>query len=699
MFKAMPLPTRLTRLLLRARAPTLALALLPAALWPVAAPARAGSGDEIVVQAREALRKKDKAALAQARGAVNAAGHPLAMWVEYWELSLRLAEAQPAELDAFFARWSGSYVEDRLRNDWLLELGRRRDWGNLRAEAPRFRMNDDREVVCYALLVQHQDGIDVRDAARAAWHAQKDLDDGCALLAKAMVDARLFTAEDVWQEARLSVEANRPRAARAAATLINAAAGQAVSDLLDNPVRYLAHRGAGAGSAGRELALLALMRLAASDPEAAAGQIEATWKDRLPLAMTATAFAHAGKQAALKQQPQAADYARRAWQLWEAAAKPGTPPPWSDDLLAWQVRAALRTSDRDKARWSLVSRATAGMSAVEQRDPAWVYWRARATQAQAKAGPEGDAARAAADMALEGIAPQLGFYGQLAAEDLALHVPLPAAPAPLTDAERQAPRGHPGLVRGLQLIALGLRGEGVREWNYSLRGLGERELLAAAQLACEREVWDRCISASERTRGEVDVALRYPLPFREALLAKARQVGLDPAVLYGLIRQESRFIADARSTVGASGLMQLMPATAKWTAKKIGLEYRDYMVNDRDTNLLLGASYLKRVLDDFGGSLAMAAAAYNAGPGRPRRWREGGTVMEPAAWIESIPFNETRDYVKKVLSNAVVYARLLGPAAAPAGTSATPLKARLGPPIGPIGPREAGAPSPDRELP
>ena len=145
---------------------------------------------------------------------------------------------------------------------------------------------------------------------------------------------------------------------------------------------------------------------------------------------------------------------------------------------------------------------------------------------------------------------------------------------------------------------------------------------------------------------------------------------------------------DARSSVGASGLMQLMPTTARWTARKIGLDYTQDMITDREVNLRLGTSYLKLVLDDFGGSQALAAAAYNAGPNRPRRWREGAP-LEAAAWAENIPFSETRDYVKKVLHNATVYAALTG-AAAPS------LKARLG---AKIGPREPAAPAPDTNLP
>ncbi|MFO1331598.1 MAG: lytic transglycosylase domain-containing protein [Rubrivivax sp.] len=158
--------------------------------------------------------------------------------------------------------------------------------------------------------------------------------------------------------------------------------------------------------------------------------------------------------------------------------------------------------------------------------------------------------------------------------------------------------------------------------------------------------------------------------------------------MYGLIRQESRFITDARSGVGASGLMQVMPATAKWTARKIGIEFRPEMITDRDLNLKIGTAYLKLVLDDFGGSQALAAAAYNAGPGRPRRWREGPT-LEVAAWAENIPFTETRDYVKKVLSNATYYGSLLG-------SQPPSLKARMG---GTIGPRESGAPASNQELP
>ena len=357
-------------------------------------------------------------------------------------------------------------------------------------------------------------------------------------------------------------------------------------------------------------------------------------------------------------------------------------------MLGWAARSALRAG-RNGDRWALALRAIHSMSESEQSDPTWVYWRARALSATAASGDVGDAQREQARELFASIAEPLTFYGKLAAEELGFVPELPSlAPTP-SDADRAQARANPGLSRALQLIVLGLRSEGVREWNFSLRGMSERELFAAADWACERAVWDRCINTSDRTREDIDLAQRYPTPFRDIVTARSQEIGLDPAYVYGLIRQESRFISDARSAVGASGLMQLMPNTARWIARKLALEYKPEQIVDPTVNVKLGTGYLKMVLEDFGGSQAMAAAAYNAGPSRPRRWREGATV-EPAVWAENIPFNETRDYVKKVLSNAAVYASLIN------GRTVS-LKSWLGSQA--IGPRDTGAPAVNVDLP
>ena len=675
-----------------------------------------GPGDDLAVQAREALRLKDRTWLASLRQAAIAQEHPLASWVDYFEIGNRLSEVTTSEFGAFAERWRGTYVEDRLRNDWLLELGKRRDSAALRAEFPRFRMNDDREVTCYQLLATHLEGLqDVRVAARHAWLAQRDSDEGYQLMAATLVEQRVFGADEIWQAVRAAVELNRPRLARERAALLDANLAGGIDAVFKDPAKLLRDRRASHTEASHRLVTLAIWRLAATDPDAAFTNLEQFEATRLPPAEVARAWAGLARQAAFRQHPRAADFTRRALAAWDkvsatrgrpattraptsatanaatgvapaaadaasapVATRTATDPVFSDETLAWMVRAALRTPSQDRQRWALVQQAIEEMSAAEQRDPTWVYWRARAIRANAVAGPEGEGARGLARRMLESIAGPLGFYPQLALEDLGRRVQLPPPAVPLVESEREPIRQHAGLKRALRLMQLGLRGEGVREWNFSLRGMNDRELLAAAAMACEREVWDRCINTSERTRDVADVTQRYPLPFREAVLTRAAEAGVDAAYVYGLIRQESRFIVDARSSAGASGLMQLMPGTARWTARRVGLpEWKPELVNQHEINLLLGTTYLKLVLEEFGGAQAMGAAAYNAGPSRPRRWREG-PVLEPAAWIEGIPFNETRDYVKKVLSNAVIYAARLqatqpraGAATASAGASST----------------------------
>jgi soluble lytic murein transglycosylase len=649
------------------------------ALTALAQPAE----DKVVLDAREALRVNDRNRLATLRDQAVRSQHALASWLDYWELGARLKDAQQAELDAFYARWPGTYVEDRLRNDWLLVLGQRRDWDNFKREQPRFRMADDREVDCYALLLRQLDGQeDVRDAAAAAWLAQKRDDDGCTLMARSLAGAGRMDAAQIWPKVRQQLEAGKPKAAQAAAALLGAATESLVRDALANPLRWLVQHGRSSGLGNRgEAAVLALMRLAASDPDSAAAQAQ-DWGDRLRPAQAAYAWAGMGRQAALKLLPSAAGFYAEAWRHVPA----GQVVDWPADTLAWGARAALRADPG--TRWPLLLRSVEGMSGVDQTEPAWVYWKARALQASA-AAKGGDAARAQGQQMMQGLAGPQSFYGLLALEDLGGRFAPAAAPAPLTEAERSAARNIPGLQRALRLIELGLRSEGVREWNFTLRDVqGDRALLAVAELACAREVWDRCINTSDRTRDAVDLAQRYPTPFRSGVADKARSAGLDAATVYGLIRQESRFIIDARSGVGASGLMQLMPATARWTARKVGLDYEPAMITDHDVNLRLGTAYLSLLVDDFEGAQPLAIAGYNAGPGRPRRWREG-PVLETAAWIENIPFNETRDYVKKVLANAVHYAAVLGEP----GTS---LKARLG---ASVGPRKPQAAVPNKDLP
>lgn len=630
--------------------------------------------DEVLLQMQQAYRRGDSTRLASLLP--QAQGSLLEPWAAYWALSARLETATPTEISAFLRRYAGTYQEDRLRNDWLRLLGRRRDWTQYAVVAQDFRMNDDREVRCYTLAMENiLAKVDMAAEVKSQWYAAKDAGDGCLLAAQSHFSAGQLTEADIWRKARLTTEARQLDSTRQVVAIVAPDANAQLTEALKKPEQFLLKLSPSSQHLTQELAVLALIRWADSNPDGAAQALDERWSQKLSSAQRGWVWGAIGKQAAQKLSDNALGYFQKA-----------SPTTMTDDQLAWRARAALRRS-----QWTDALNAIQAMSPDAANDSTWVYWRARALMQPGR--DESD--RAQARQLLQDIAGVRGFYPLLAEEELGQPITPPPAPAPLTPEEKQRAQANPGLQRALAAIDLGLRSEGVREWNYSTNmhvpgGMNDRELLAAADLACQHAVWDRCINTSERTRGFIDMTQRFPMPYRQAVVQRSREIGLDPAYVYGLIRQESRFVTEARSGVGASGLMQLMPATARWTAKKIGLtDFKAHQLSDRDTNIALGTGYLKLVLDDFAGSMPMAAAAYNAGPGRPRSWRgqAGSPVLEAAIWAENIPFNETRDYVKKVLANTTLYAAMI------TGQTQS-LKARLGQ----IGPRDAAVPD-NSELP
>ena len=311
------------------------------------------AAEQWVVDANSAFNKRDAARLMELRGmaaagatdAATMADHPLAAWVAYWDANLRLAELQQTDLDAFYLRWSGTYVEDRLRNDWLLELGKRRDWVHFAADFPRFKLNDDREVTCYALLVDHLAGHPVRDAARQAWLAQRDAaDEGCSLMASTLIDARVLTPADAWRKARLAMEINRPRAVAHAVSLANPQAAASLQALQSGPTRYLALRMVAPGRDNAELATLALVKLAANDPDAAAAALTARWERSLPADLAAWAWAATAKQSAVKLLETAADQYARAEALLRAAQLAAAAAPASNTAPLAAAATATTTN-------------------------------------------------------------------------------------------------------------------------------------------------------------------------------------------------------------------------------------------------------------------------------------------------------------------------------------------------------------------
>jgi soluble lytic murein transglycosylase len=354
-----------------------------------------------------------------------------------------------------------------------------------------------------------------------------------------------------------------------------------------------------------------------------------------------------------------ADETATAWArlaTWAARRHEGVTLAWfqqaglvavNDYQREWWTRAALRAGD-----WQTVQRVIDSMGNALQSQPVWRYWHARALQAGGQ--------RFAANAIFLALSREHHYYGQLAQEELG-----PVAQAPTINIKTgvddvTAVSRDPGIARALALQELGLRNEASQEWNWSVREFSDPQLLAAAELARRMEWYDRAINTAERTRELHDFELRFLAPYREQAQQAASENQIDEAWVFGLMRQESRFVNVARSSVGASGLMQIMPATARWIAQRLGIKkFMPKQMQDPAKNIQFGAYYLKHVQSTLDDSPVLATAAYNAGPSRAQRWRDT-RPMEAAVYIESIPFAETRDYVKKVMSNAMYYASRFG---------------------------------------
>jgi soluble lytic murein transglycosylase len=590
---------------------------LPKSYESKAAPVEITDTDRMFIDLREAAKKNDVFRTQQLSSSLT--NYPFDDYVAYFRIKPQLFDSTggarndysaDAQVVAFLNQYQGTALADRMRNDWLLVLGKRKDWARFDAEYAKFVLDDDTQVKCYSLLSKLSQGenptklvIDSRSVL---------LDPGyfgqaCQELVPSLVAAGGMSPSEA------------------------KAIGRAASERgFDTMARRL----------GGEDPIADIVKAAKADPAKAYRDFSQS-ASRYSKENQAVSWGVIGQFLAKKLDPNADDAYRLQQEL-------GYNELLSVESQEWKVRAGLRAKD-----WVLVKNAIDGMNpAVRAKDPAWTYWYGRALKA------EGQDAKAKESFEL--IADQYNFYGQLAREELGKSNHAPAK-TKVTEQEIDAMASRKGFVRGERLYAMNLRFEGNREWNWELRNMTDKQLLAAAEYAKRINLYDRVVNTADRTKQEHDFSLRYPTPFKEELSPIARQIDLNLAWAYGLIRQESRFIMNAASSVGASGLMQVMPNTAKYVAKKIGMtNYTNDKLSDTNTNLTLGSNYLNMVLVDLDGSWVLASAAYNAGPSRSKAWREKlSGPTEGAIFAETIPFAETRVYVKNVLSNANYYSSVM----------------------------------------
>ena len=599
--------------------------------------AACAQSDSDFLAAKSAFEKGDVRRLEALSGALK--GHVLEAYAHYWRLKLTLGAADPADVHAYLSTYAGTPPADRLRIEWLKALAAKGDWTAF-GQHYTVLAGADSELTCHA--IQHRvqrEGDSALAAAKPFWFSGRTTPEACDPLFAALIASERIDVDDRRARLRLAIEAGNVRLAQAVAATLPPPAriGEAEFSRIDrNPLAALT-RGEFAWKqpAGRELALFALERAARKDALAARGPW-VKWRANLPQADRLHGNARLALHAARQHAPDAHVYFREA-----------NATPLTEEQHAWRVRAALRAQS-----WIDVRDATQAMPPAQRDETAWRYWRARAL----KELGAGDEAR----VLLAGVATEFGFYGLLARDALGVAF-VPVSEPVLPSAEVMKGFGaRMDVQRAVKLGQLDMRIESIREWSPVVRGLNDEGLLVAAEFARRAGLVARAINTAELTTDRHDFALRYQMPYRTEFEAAGREQSIDSALLFAIARQESRFIPDIVSSAGARGLMQLMPATARWVARQLGeTGFNQAQVIDVQTNTRFGAFYFRYWFDRLDNHPALTAAAYNAGPGRAQAWRPM-VPLEGAAWVETIPFNETRDYVKKVLANAMFYTGALG---------------------------------------
>jgi soluble lytic murein transglycosylase len=606
-----------------------------AALVLLSSAVLAATTDDAFLEARTAFQRGNAAKLDQLLPQLD--GYVLQPYARYWQLRMYLDVVPVSEIEQFLAATKGTLVADRMRADWLRQLARQESWQAYLEEYQNLE-TDEPELACFAIQARINLGeTEALSAARSQWPTSQTQPDSCLRLFKDMFERQMLEAEDVWLRVRLALEAGNRSVAKSVVQHLPAAQRPdpgLFDTIARRPQKYLERSPLPVKTrAQQELTVYALYKAAETWPQLAAQRLQSI-EDSLPEELRDYAWGQVAMAAAWDHHGDALSWFQRARES-----------SLNDTQLAWKTRAALRAGD-----WEAMISAVDALTPRERMAPQWRYWKGRALSALGRQ-PEANAL-------LAPLSNEYNFYGQLSAEDLGASVSsVPETYKP--DHDEVAKIGEdPGLQRALALYRAGLRYEGALEWQWTVKDFDDKMLLAAAALALRNEWYERAIHTAERTEMLHDFSLRFPAPYREVMQIYTEPLELDEAWVYGLIRQESRFVTTARSSAGAGGLMQLMPSTARWAAKRLGLKgHHSTLVDGVDTNLSLGTYYLRQMLDSLENQQVLASAAYNAGPRRAAQWR-GVQPLEGAVYAETIPFPETRDYVKKVMSNTMYYARL-----------------------------------------
>ena len=590
-------------------------------------------------EAKRALAKGDSGPYFRYQDALR--DYPLEPYLAYDELTARLKTASNAEIEQFLAEHGDLPQANWMKLRWLRWLAERGDWQPfVKYYDPKLNFT---ELDC--LNGQYQLGHNLRAegyaTAEKLWLTGKSQPSACdALFGSWAADGQL-TEQKRWQRLKLAAEVRNYGLASSLVSGLTTLATQGrlmievaqKPELLSQPSRFIP-----ADEAMSDVVGLGLRRLARQDPDKA-----------MPLLDSYAASMHFSRDEKVAIAREIGLTLARRYDSRALDIMTQYDPELRDNTVTeWRLRLLLRL-----ARWEDAYQLTRRLPEDLATTNRWRYWQARSLELAEPQNPQ-------AIVLLKNVARERDFYGFLAADRSQSPYQLANRPLVLSPQIMNKVRNTPGIRRALELHDRGQIVDGRREWYHASRLFSRDEMVAQARLAYDLKWYFPAIRTISQAQYWDDLDIRFPMAHRDTLVREAKVRGLHSSWVFAITRQESAFMDDARSGVGASGLMQLMPGTAKETARKFSIPLASpQQVLDPDKNIELGAAYLSQVHGQFNGNRVLATAAYNAGPGRVRQWLKGANHLGFDVWVESIPFDETRQYVQNVLSYSVIYGEKL----------------------------------------
>jgi soluble lytic murein transglycosylase len=590
-------------------------------------------------QANQALNAKNYAQFDQKIHRL--ADHPLTTYLTYRRLSKDIARVDSKRIEDFIKQNPQLKITQLLKSQWLDLLANQKQWTSFRKYTDTQLLERETELQCYDLKRQiEQKGTLSRTASQTAqqlWRENKSLPLACDSMSLYLKNKQLITPEMVWDKVYEALSARHYKTADKLAKTYFSKKNQGLytqwKTWIKNPKKYLKSKNKPwVNPLGNRFTALGLEHLMRQDLDLAIAEAE-YFKARMKQSPELVeSFEHSlAKRAYIKDHP-------KAIALLAALKKD------DEERLGYLLKASLKLKN-----WSQANLAAAKLQNIDNQNEEYLYWRARSLEALGHTQ--------LAQNLYSQLAKERDYYGFLAADKLNLPYQFNDLPIQLEARQNWATfaKQYPALPLIKELIEVDYSRTARIEWMHLLNQVDEESQKRLGRLANQQGWNDLAIIALGKAKYWDDLEVRYPLAHRDVVENQAQAAEINQAWIYGIMRQESVFQEDARSSVGALGLMQLMPNTAKYVAKELNLKRpsQDELLK-APTNIQLGSHYLKNVLTKFGGNQALATAAYNAGPTRVAEWLPA-KEEDADIWIETIPFGETRKYVKSVLENQVVF--------------------------------------------